>query len=159
MTSKSLFPWKRGAQVSRPDREEAFPFLSLRREIDRLFEDFNLPGAGERTFAPRIDVEEREKEIVVSAELPGVEEKDVQVSASSDFLTIRGEKKEKKEEKRKNYYRKETFQGIFDRRIPLPCEVDRDKAAAVFRKGVLTVTLPKSAEARADAKTISVGKG
>ena len=85
----------------------------------------------------------------VSVELPGLEDKDVNVSLSRDGLTISGEKRQEKEEKRRNYYRAERSYGSFKRSIPLPCEVDAGKVDAVFRKGVLTVTLPKALKAQA----------
>jgi HSP20 family protein len=101
-----------------------------------------------------VDVAEMEDEIKVSAELPGLDNEDIDVSLSDDVLTISGEKKEEKEEKGKNYYRSERSYGAFRRDIPLPSQVDADKVDAVFQKGVLTITLPKTAEAKAKKVTV-----
>ena len=94
------------------------------------------------------------KELRVSAELPGLEEKDVEVLLADDVLTIRGEKKSEVEDKERQF--SERFYGRFERRIPLGIEVEEDKVAASFKNGVLTVTLPKSARARARAKRIAI---
>lgn len=143
-------------------REEFHPFSLLRREIDsifdRFFRGFELEPFRGRfgAFSPSIDVKESDKEISVSAELPGMDEKDIDVSLTRDSLTIKGEKKEEKEEKGKDYYRMERSFGSFSRTIPLPAEVDLDKAKAEFKKGVLTVTLPKSEKALKETKKIPV---
>jgi len=135
------------------------PFAVLRREIDGLFDGFlsgfGAPARGLEAFNPSVDVAENDKEIRITAELPGVEEKDVEVSLSGNGITIRGEKRAEKEEKGEERYRLERSYGAFRRSFSLPCEVDAGKAAASFKKGVLTVTLPKSAEA-AKTKKIAV---
>jgi len=128
------------------------PFAVLRREIDGLFDGFL---SGFSAPARGLDVAENDKEIRITAELPGVEEKDVEVSLSGNGITIRGEKRAEKEEKGEERYRLERSYGAFRRSFSLPCEVDAGKAAASFKKGVLTVTLPKSAEA-AKTKKIAV---
>jgi HSP20 family protein len=102
-----------------------------------------------------VDVSETENEIKVSAELPGLDEENVDVSLSPGVLTISGEKKEETKEERENYYRAERAYGAFRRAVPLPTEVDTDGAEAVFQKGVLTVTLPKTAETQ-ERKKIAV---
>jgi HSP20 family protein len=107
-------------------------------------------------FSPKVDVTENEKEFNISAELPGMDDKDIDVSLQNDMLTIRGEKKEEKEDKGKDYYRMERSYGYFSRTIPLPVEVETDKVDAKFKKGVLTITLPKTAKAVAETKKISV---
>jgi HSP20 family protein len=109
-------------------------------------------------FSPRVDVVEGDKEITVSAELPGMDEKEIDLSLSHGVLTISGEKWEEKEDKGRNYYRMERSYGSFQRSVPLPSEVDEYKAKATFKKGVLTITLPKMAEAR-DRKRIPVKTG
>jgi HSP20 family protein len=148
-----------------PSREIWEPFGSLRRDMERLFEDFSrdfgwgapaLAGAG---MAPRVDVGETESEIKVEAELPGVDEKDVEVVLSQGRLTIKGEKKQEREEKKKDYHLVERSYGSFARSIALPFEADADQIKASFAKGVLTVTVPKPPEVKAKEKKIPIGKG
>jgi HSP20 family protein len=129
------------------------PLTSLQREIDRLFDDFTqgfqsfpVPRAGNgATLAPSTDVTETDKEIEVTAELPGLEEKDVQINLADDVLTIRGEKKHEKEEKDKNYRLVERSYGAFERSIELPPGVKPDDVKATIAKGVLTVKIAKPA--------------
>ena len=138
------------------------PYTELRHDIDSLFDafssgfdtDFFRRGRG--VFTPKADVREGEKDIRISIELPGMDEKDLDVSLSRDMLTIKGEKKEEQEDKGKDYYRLERLYGSFSRTIPLPVEVESDKIEAYFKKGVLLITLPKSAKAAAGAKRISI---
>ena len=133
------------------------PFLSLQREIDRLFEDFTSGFPTMPRFAsgnggslmPSTDVTETDKEIEITAELPGLEEKDVQVNFADGVLTIRGEKKAEKEEKDKNYRLVERSYGSFERSIALPEGVKPEDVKATIAKGVLTVTVPKPAPAQA----------
>ncbi len=169
--TRGLVPWKR-RQSERPARirrgGNGNPFLALHDEMEDLFDDFfsdfgwgELPGLreGRRTatpLAPRVDVDESDDEIAVSAELPGLEEKDVEVSLDEDVLTISGEKRDEWEDKRKNAYISERSYGRFERSIPLPAGVDRENVKARFKKGVLHVTIPKTQEARADRKQIPV---
>ena len=149
------------------------PFLSLRREIDRLFDDF---GGGfwrspfrsasalkpfwqrEMTWAatPAVDVVESEKAYEVTAELPGMDEKNIEVKLSNGNLTIRGEKQEEKEEKKKDYYLKERHFGSFERCFQVPEGVEANKIEATFNKGVLKVTLPKKLEAQKPEKKIEI---
>ena len=145
-------------------REWEHPFASFQREMNRLFDNFfggfslspwtPLERGAAPTFTPRVDVSETDKEIRVSAELPGMEEKDIDVSLTQDTLTIKGEKKEETEDKGKDYYRVERSFGSFMRSIPLPVEVDTDKVEATFKKGVLDITLPKTAKAIQQTKKI-----
>lgn len=148
-------------------REERHPFYSLQQEMNRLFDDFfsdfSLQPFGVRAeqferFSPSINVTEDEKEVCVSAELPGMDEKDIDVSLSSDTLTIKGEKKVEKEDKGKEYYRMERSYGSFQRVIPLSDEIDMEKVEASFKNGVLNVALPKIAEAKSSRKKISIKK-
>ncbi len=147
-------------------REWGSPFTSLQREMNRLFDSF-LGGSslspwlpfergGAEAFTPRVDVSETEREIKVAAELPGLDENDIDVSLTRDTLTIKGEKKEEKEEKGTDYYRMERSYGSFTRSIPLPVEVDTDKVEATFKKGVLRVTLPKTASVIEKTKKVAV---
>ncbi len=154
MALTDLVPWKWGEKNVPVKREEADPFDALHREIDRLFDDFmgrgfDLARFGDfftdrsSAFNPRVDVTENEKEIKIAAELPGLDEKDIEVSLSGDLLTISGEKKAEKEDKRENYYRMERSYGSFQRSVALPVEVDAEKVEATFKNGVLQITLPK----------------
>ena len=142
--------------------EELSPFYAFRREMDRLFDNFFRgfdiePFRGtEEFFNPSVDVVDNDKEIKVTAELPGLDEKDIEVSIAEDSLTIKGEKKKEKEEKGKNYHRTERTYGSFSRTIPLPVEVETDKAEATFKKGVLTIVMPKSAKALKETKKIPI---
>ena len=109
-------------------------------------------GAGE--FMPQVDLGEMEKEVRLTAELPGLEEKDVEVVLTENTLTIKGEKKVEKEEEKRDYYHSERSYGYFNRTIAIPPEVDADKAKARFRNGVLRVTIPKKLEAQHARKRI-----
>lgn len=152
MDPKGTMPVRRSAAVRAPD-----PFAALRREMNELLEGF-FPSGGDAgrggEFMPRVDVRETDGEVRVSAELPGIDEKEVEISVDGDVLTIKGEKKEEKEEKGEEYYRLERTYGAFRRSVTLPCPVDVDKATASAAKGVLTVVLPKAAAAK--KKTIAV---
>ncbi len=125
----------------------------------RLFESEMLPRTGDGQLTPRIDVSETDQAFEVQAELPGMEEKDVELLLQDHVLTIRGEKKFEKEEKRKNYHMVERQYGSFQRSFELPDIVDEAKIAARFDKGVLCVTLPKSAKAKEASRKIAIGKG
>src|SRR5689334_11049924 len=154
--------WKR----NRGDRDvatRALPFVSLQRHMNRLFEDFwrgaDVPspfGASAEwaAFNPRIDIEERDGELQVTAELPGMEQKDFDLSLAGDTLILRGEKREEREDKAGGWH--ERSYGRFERAIPLPAEVDTQHASAEFKNGVLRVHLPKSPEAREQSKRIPV---
>ncbi|MCL6606486.1 MAG: Hsp20/alpha crystallin family protein [Geminicoccaceae bacterium] len=158
MDFKSLMPFGR--------RELAEdPFTAMRREMDRLFEEmtksFSLarPALGMGLMAPRVDMRETDTAVEVQAELPGVTEKDVEVQLADGVLTIKGEKKQEREEKEKGYYLMERAYGSFLRQIPIPVEVEEDKVEAKFDKGVLTITLPKKPSAEAKAKKIEIKAG
>ena len=141
---------------------------SFRGEMDRLFDRFGFPSlrrvfdiepswrsASSFSFStPAIDMSEDDKAYKISAELPGIDPKDIEVSLSGDTLVLKGEKRQ--EEKDKNYHFSERTYGSFQRSFQLPSSVDRDKVAADFSKGVLTITLPKAAEAQKPVKKIAV---
>ena len=143
---------------------------SFRGEMDRLFDRFGFPSlrrvfdmepswrpASSFSFsAPAIDMSEDDKAYRISAELPGIDAKDIDVSVSGDTLILKGEKRQEKEEKDKNYHFSERSYGSFQRSFQLPSSIDRNKVAADFSKGVLTITLPKTAEAREPQKKIEV---
>jgi HSP20 family protein len=120
---------------------------SLRREMDRIWEGFF--GARpleevEAVWAPSLDVKETKDKLIVQAELPGIDPKDVSISLSGGLLTIKGEKKQEKEEKEENYHLVERSYGNFVRSIRIPVGVEEDKIEASYKKGVLKITLPKS---------------
>lgn len=143
-------------------RREDHPFLSLQRDMNRLFEDFwsgfDLPspffGGEWGTFNPRIDVEDKNGEVQVTAELPGLEEKDFELSLNGDMLVLRGEKREEREDKASGWH--ERSYGRFERTIPLYEDIDSERASAEFKNGVLKVHLPKSPEARERTKRIPI---
>ena len=141
-------------------------FVQLHKAMNEMFNNFGFAQPTEwplisyagnnRTWVPRLDVSETEKEIIVTAELPGLEEKDVNVSLSGDQLIISGEKKEEKEEKNRTFHRIERNWGSFQRSLPLYWEVDRNTIKAIFSKGVLTVTLTKTLKAQELIRKIPV---
>ena len=149
MNLKSLIPVGRQRGLARAGN----PFLSLQNEIDRLFDDFTrgFPTLGNgmttNVALPTMDVAETDKEIEITAELPGLEEKDVQINVADNILTIRGEKKAEKEEKDKNYRLVERSYGSFERSLELPDGVNADAITANIDKGVLKVVVPKPAPA------------
>jgi HSP20 family protein len=141
-------------------RSPAGSFLSLQREIDNLFNEFtrdwpSLKGTTSE-LAPHMDVVEKDSHVEITVELPGIEEKDVEVSLTDDILTIHGEKKAEKEEKTENRYLVERSYGAFSRSIQVPPGTKPDDIKASMAKGVLTVTLPKTAKAQPEAKKIEV---
>jgi HSP20 family protein len=133
------------------------PFEEMRRLMEDFwmtpFEEFGRWGDG---FVPKVDVKEEGGNVVVSAELPGLDQKDIDVTVTSDSVRISGEKKHEEKQEEKGYYRHETSYGSFERIIDLPTEVNEDKAEAEFNKGILTIKLPKSEEAQAKRKKIKV---
>ena len=149
------------------------PFESLHREIDRLFDDFGTNFrwpfgrslfAGEPLFRqeltwakmPAVDVVESDKGYEITADLPGMDEKNIEVKVTDGVLSIKGERQEEKEEKKKDYFLQERSYGSFQRSFELPESIDADKIEASFKKGVLTLKLPKKAEAQKPAKKIEV---
>ena len=169
---------KQSADKAQAKREEAgTPFDMLRREIDRVFDDvrsgsfrwpFRRPGMDLEVawprpegwqMAPAMDLVEKDGAFEITAELPGLEEKNVEVKVANNMLTIRGEKREEKEEKDKQYYLSERRYGAFQRSFRIPVGVDVDRIAASFARGVLTVTLPKGAEAQQGEKKIDISTG
>jgi HSP20 family protein len=150
------------------------PFESLRREVDRLFEDFQLGSwrspFGRSVFdiqpfwrgeigwgkAPAVDIVDKGNAFEITAELPGMDESNIDVKFSDGTLTIKGEKRDEKEEKKKEYYLSERRYGSFQRSFGVPDGVDANKIEANFKNGVLTVTLPKTAEAQKSEKKIAI---
>jgi HSP20 family protein len=167
MRIRELVPWRnreREQELSRRG-ESRDPFTALdtqmRRYFDDFFEGFDLApfgkGLREDGLTPKVDVAETNDAVHVTADLPGMSENDIEVTLSEGHLHIRGEKRAEKEEKDKNYHRIERTYGSFQRSIALPAEVDDQKVDASFKNGVLTIVLPKVAQA-SGGKKISVKK-
>ena len=155
MALKSLIPvgTERSATRSAPN-----PFFALQHEIDRLFEGLarNFAGFPSGDVMPNMDLSETDEEIEITAELPGLEEKDIQLNVADNVLTIRGEKKNEREETQKDYHMVERSYGSFTRSVQLPDGVNPDNIKAVIAKGVLKVTVPKPAPSQSkkiDIKT------
>lgn len=143
--SKAVIPVGTERALSRPERS---PFTLLQQEIDRLFDGFSRNFSSftnDLTALPRMDVAETDKAIEVTAELPGLEAKDVQLNLADNILTIRGEKKSEREEKQKDYHLVERSFGSFARSVQLPDGVKSEDVSAEIAKGVLKVTVKKPA--------------
>ncbi len=154
-------------QISAP----VHPLLHFHQEIDRLFDQafrsfglaplafdrslFSSPQA-EGMLKPTLDLGASENEYTITVEIPGVDENDVNVEIANDILTISGEKKQEKEEKERNYYRMERTYGSFKRVLHLPEDADQENVKATFKKGVLTVTMPRKALPKSEVKKIEV---
>jgi HSP20 family protein len=161
---RSLFPFSSGkANTPASGGQVDDPFSTLHRQIDRLFEDFGrwpaLQGLGLGPSAPRINVSETEAAVEIEAELPGLDEKDVEVLLNEDVLTIKGEKKDEREEKKKDYHLMERSYGSFQRSIRLPYDVDPGTINAAFNKGILKITLPKPPDAKQKSVKIPISNG
>jgi HSP20 family protein len=149
MNLRSLIPIGRG-RIS-PWTRTYDPFTSLQREVERVFEDFTrgFPGFAAPTteLTPKMDASETDKEFELTFELPGLEERDVEINVADNVLTVRGEKKAEKEQKEKDYRVVERSYGSFARSVELPVGAEPDKITATITKGVLKVTVPKPAPA------------
>lgn len=170
MTLKQIIPWRWGGLRSWENEDRPFEsFLhgmdSLHKEMDRLFEDFwkghGRPTSMSETWehfdvSPRLDETEDEKAFHIKIELPGMDKDDVDITLANGLLTIRGEKKREEEEKGKDFYRSERSFGSFRRSLPIPVDVDESRIEASFKKGILSIELPKSEEARKKVKHIHV---
>jgi len=158
---QSLIPFEWGGSSLPSKRRGHDPFARLHEEVEKAFESFGRlpamrwPGNGEMADF-KIDMSETEKEFRITAELPGVEEKDVDVTLRGDLLTIKGEKKIEEERKKEDYRVVERSYGVFERTFRLPYEVAEEDVAAEFDKGVLKIVLPKPAEVRSETKKIAV---
>ncbi|RXG89276.1 Hsp20/alpha crystallin family protein [Bradyrhizobium zhanjiangense] len=160
MAIRDLIPRSRNQELA-PTRGNYDPFMALHREMNRLFDDVfrGFGGTGlaplmEGQFGwPKIELSETDKALTISAELPGMTEKDVQIEIAGGVLTIRGEKKAERSDEGR-YFTERTY-GAFERRIPLE-DVEEDKAEASFKNGVLTVSLPQSENPRAGVKRIAI---
>ena len=165
MSVRDLVPWGRSNnRAPAPYREDdRSPFLSLHREMNRVFDDFfrdfdiRLPMMGSAGFNggwPQVDVAETDKEVTITAELPGMEEKDIELLLQDGMLTLKGEKRSETEDKDRQV--SERYYGRFERHLSLGTDVQADKADARFKNGVLTVTLPKNPEAQPKARRIAI---
>ncbi|HUO88950.1 MAG TPA: Hsp20/alpha crystallin family protein [Rhizomicrobium sp.] len=158
MANRELSPW-RGGQVGWPFE----PFSSFRQEIDRLFDDFFAPSRGVAApggnggmLRPSIEMTEDDKAYHVTAELPGLDMKDINLDLRENTLSISGEKKSEKTEQGEGTHYSERTYGRFERMIALPDEVDADKVDAHFKNGVLTIDLPKNPRAVEKARKIEI---
>lgn len=172
--AKELMPWNWGKRPVRVHDQRRESELPARREdvrslFEDMFEDFFGRRFGDRWLAPlagttdllgtdwpRVDLEEKDDAFKITAEVPGMEAEDVEVTVGDNSLTIRGSKTTEREEKKKDYHLMETYSGSFHRTIPLPVEVNADGVEAHCRNGQLTVTIPKSEAGRKAAKQIEV---
>jgi len=149
MAEKELTPWRPFGELS-----------SLRREMDRLWENFfgerPLGRIWEREWAPSLDMSETKDNYVVKAEVPGIDAKHIDISLTGDVLSIRGEKKQEKEEKEEDFHLVERNYGSFSRSVRIPAEVESNKIKASYKNGILTITLPKSEKVKAKEVKIKV---
>lgn len=161
---RSLIPWRESAAAPAARDENFFdPLVAFRREVDRMFDAF-FDGAGLKPLAasswtaltPAIDVSETDKDVLVTVEMPGVDEKDIDVTLSGDLLTIKGEKKLEHEQKNGGYSYTERRYGSFTRSIRLPFEAADEDVDARYDKGVLTIRVPKPAEVQKAVRRIEV---
>lgn len=167
MANRELSPWTGGRGLTPFGRD---PFFTFRREMDRLFDDFFAPaeprsfagsgagnGGGAMTaVSPNIDMHETEKAFELTAELPGMEQKDVELTLRENAIVLCGEKRQEHNEGEGGRRWSERSFGRFERVIPLPEEVDADKVEAKFRNGVLKVTLPKNPKAQDKTRKIEI---
>ena len=165
MGIKDLIPWNnRGRELGIQRATDIHPFFALHREMNRMFDDvfrgFDLaPFGSTRGLGglgwPQIDIDETDKEVRITAELPGLDEKDVSLEITNGVLSISGEKRSESEDKARRF--SERYYGRFERRIPLE-DVEEDKASASFKNGLLTITLPKTAEAKNEVRRITINR-
>lgn len=165
MSVRDLIPWNRGNNPARTSyrSEDMDPFMSLHRNVNRLFDEvfreFDTPSVLGRMMPltgvwPSVEFSETDTEIVVTDEVPSLEDNEVEVLLEDGVLTLRGDKKSETESKDRQF--SERYYGRFERRVALGREVDEDKVAATFKNGVLTVTMPKTEKAQASAKRIAI---
>ena len=170
MAITDLIPWKKNeSTLPVQHRQEVDSLLDIRSQMNRLFDEFFEQPFGMNSFfddsgftgdfSPQLDISETEKEIAISAELPGLKPEDINITLDQDTLKISGEKKAEKEEKGKRFYRVERSYGSFHRSVPLSSEVDEEKIKAVFKRGVLKIKLPKTKETQEKTKRITIKTG
>jgi HSP20 family protein len=162
MKLNSLIPWKKEDERLDQRRDNRDPFAALQRRMNSLFDDFlgdsfsTLWSSSDGAFVPQMEVSETGKEVHITAELPGLEEKDIEVNVTGKMLTLSGEKKEEKEGEKGSYWHSERKYGYFERSVSLPDGVDSDKATAKFKKGVLKITFPKKPEEQNSPRKIQL---
>lgn len=159
----NLIPWRHKRESKDVAVAERHPLARLRNEMDQMFERFwedpwsadlaNIWPSGQ-ALGLRINLAETDNEVTVTAEVPGIDPKDVDIKVSGNMLTIQGEKKEEKEDKKKNYHYVERSYGSFHRSIQLPTSVDPSKVDASYKDGILTVTLAKHEKAKSKRITV-----
>lgn len=163
--NSNILPLRRRGNTMPTRRENESPVMAIQNEMNRMFDQFfndpftmlSIPTMqSSANFMPRIDVSETDESMIVTAELPGIEEKDVQITLEKDALVISGEKKTDVEEKGKNYHRVERSYGSFQRVIPLVDEIQEEKVEASFKNGVLNITLPKTQAAAKKTHKIEI---
>jgi len=166
MSVRDLIPWSRSTRGPVPSSTRGEPmstFLTLHREMNRLFDDVfsglnaGMPGLANGLGWPSVEMVETDQDLRVSAELPGLDEKDVEVLIEDGVLTLRGEKRAETTDKERGY--SERSYGRFERAIALPFDVEEDKAEASFKNGVLTVKLPRSAKVPERGRRIAINGG
>jgi HSP20 family protein len=165
---RKLLPWKKNEnEAAMQEYSGGHPLERMRDQMNRMFDEFfRDPFAGldldwprplsTGSISPQVDIEDKGKELKVSVELPGMDQEDVEVSLTDDALTIRGEKKTEETKEDDGYYLSERSYGSFHRVIPLPVEIESGKVKAKFKKGVLTIKLPKSENAKEKSRKITV---
>ncbi|MFZ5759936.1 MAG: Hsp20/alpha crystallin family protein [Thermodesulfobacteriota bacterium] len=164
--SEGIIPVRRSASQLHQANEESIrhQLIEIHQEMDSLFDHmlrgfapfFSTPIAAATLIKPQVDISATEKEYTVSAEIPGVEEKDIAIEVNDSLLTIRGEKRQDKEEKETNYYRIERFYGAFQRILSLPEDGDTDAIRAHFKNGVLTISIPRKAQKKSAVRQIEI---
>ena len=168
MNMRSIIPWGRSSnQPSRFDNDQQpllsqHPLLSLHREMNRLFDDvfrgFDMPIASQLTAFgsswPKLEITETDQDIRIAAEVPGLEDKDIEVLLDDGYLTLRGERTSHTEDKAKQF--SEHYYGRFERRIPIDAAIAEDKVTADFKNGLLTVTLPKTEPSSPKSRRIAI---
>jgi len=156
---------KNAAVSVKHENHPSYPFHLLQRDMNHLFENFARgvdmwrPRFVEPLFGDiqiRLDLKDNDENIVFTAEIPGVEQKDIEISVTDDTLMVKGEKKEEKHESEKGYYRAERSYGCFQRMIPLPCEIEKDHVEATFNNGVLKIVLPKNKQVMKETKKVTI---
>lgn len=163
--NKHITPWRRRKESELDVHRETDPFLTLHDDMNRVFATFferpyDLQAFdGWEGFSPNLDVYETDKVITVEVELPGMDEKDIDVSVHNDVLTISGEKSGETTEKNKSFHRHERSYGAFRRSIQLPDEVDEDKIEAVYSKGILRIVLPRTEQSVTARRRIEIKRG
>ena len=169
MAITDLIPWNRNRALATRRQDVTDPFMMMRRDMDRVFGDFlydwrwpdrtlNMLDRQMGSFMPEIDVTETDKEFRITADLPGMDEKDIDITLENNQLTVRGERRFENEQKEENFHRIERRYGSFSRSFTLPNTVDTDNVKANYVNGVLKIQLAKRAEAKPKQIKVEVGK-